>query len=93
MLIDVLNPKVAIFFMAFLPQFVRPEHGAVALQLLGLGALVIVVAILVEVLLVLLAARATELIRSRRAISLWLDRTLGSILLALGLRLALSERA
>ncbi|MCY1346075.1 Homoserine/homoserine lactone efflux protein [compost metagenome] len=92
-LIDVLNPKVAIFFMAFLPQFVRPEHGAVALQLLGLGALVIVVAILVEVLLVLLAARATELIRSRRAISLWLDRTLGSILLALGLRLALSERA
>ncbi|MOA45957.1 hypothetical protein D3C78_1684140 [compost metagenome] len=64
-----------------------------ALQLLGLGALVIVVAILVEVLLVLLAARATELIRSRRAISLWLDRTLGSMLLALGLRLALSERA
>ncbi|HAQ89139.1 MAG TPA: LysE family translocator, partial [Pseudomonas sp.] len=33
-LVDVLNPKAAIFFMAFLPQFVRPDHGAVALQLL-----------------------------------------------------------
>ncbi|MNN18016.1 homoserine/homoserine lactone efflux protein [compost metagenome] len=90
---DVLNPKVAIFFMAFLPQFVRPEHGAVPLQLLGLGALVVLVAIVVEAVLVLLAARATQLIRSKRAISLWLDRSLGSILLALGLRLALSERA
>ncbi|MCY1179288.1 Homoserine/homoserine lactone efflux protein [compost metagenome] len=92
-LVDVLNPKVALFFMAFLPQFVRPEHGAVPLQLLGLGALVVLVAIVVEAVLVLLAARATQLIRSKRAISLWLDRSLGSILLALGLRLALSERA
>lgn len=91
-LVDLLNPKVAIFFMAFLPQFVRPEHGSIPMQLLGLGALVILVAMLVETLLVLLAARATELIRRKRAISLWLDRTLGSILLALGLRLALSER-
>lgn len=92
-LVDLLNPKVAIFFMAFLPQFVRPEHGSVPMQLLGLGVLVIAVAMLVEALLVLLAARATELIRRKRAISLWLDRTLGSILLALGLRLAFSERS
>jgi len=91
-LVDILNPKVAIFFMAFLPQFVRPELGAVPLQLLGLGLLVIGVAIVVEVLFVLVAARATTAIRNNRAISVWLDRALGSILLGLGVRLGLSER-
>ena len=43
--------------MAFLPQFVRPGQGAVALQLLVLGVLVVLVAIVVECALVLLAAR------------------------------------
>ena len=91
-LVDLLNPKAAIFFMAFLPQFVRPEHGAVPLQLLVLGVLVVVVAIVVECALVLLAARATTALRSNPAVSQWLDRALGSILIGLGIRLGLSER-
>jgi len=91
-LVDILNPKAAIFFMAFLPQFVRPEHGAVPLQLLGLGLLVILLAILVESIFVLLAARASRAIRNNRAISIWLDRALGSIMVGLGIRLGLSER-
>lgn len=91
-LVDLLNPKVAIFFMAFLPQFVRPEHGAVPLQLLMLGGLVVVVAIIVECTVVLLAARATKTLRSNPAVSQWLDRLLGSVLIALGIRLGLSER-
>lgn len=91
-LVDLLNPKAAIFFMAFLPQFVRPEHGAVPLQLLVLGVLVVVVAIIVESALVLLAARATQTLRNNPAVSQWLDRALGSVLIALGIRLGLSER-
>lgn len=91
-LVDILNPKAAIFFMAFLPQFVRPEHGAVATQLLILGVLVVVVAIIVECLLVLLANRASAALRRSRRLSLWLDRLLGSILVGLGIRLGLSER-
>lgn len=92
-LVDILNPKAAIFFMAFLPQFVRPEQGAIALQLLVLGVLVVVVAIVVECLLVLLANRASAALRRNRKLGQWLDRLLGSILIGLGIRLGLSERA
>jgi RhtB (resistance to homoserine/threonine) family protein len=91
-LVDLLNPKVAIFFMAFLPQFVRPELGSLALQLFGLGVLVVLVAIIVEVSAVLLAERASRTLRGNPHLSLWLDRLLGSLLVGLGVRLGLSER-
>ncbi len=89
--VDVLNPKVAIFFMAFLPQFVRPGHGAVSLQLMILGLLVIVIAIVVDSSFVLAAARTTRYFRHHPKASLWLDRLLGSIFIGLGIRLALAE--
>lgn len=89
---DVLNPKVAIFFMAFLPQFVRPGHGTVAIQLLLLGLLVIGVAIVVDSAYVLVAGRATDYFRQNPRLSAWLDRLLGSIFIGLGVRLALTEQ-
>lgn len=91
MLVDILNPKVAIFFMAFLPQFVRPELGHTSAQIIGLGSLVILVAIAVETAFVFAAAYLTDIFRRNQYLATWLDRLLGSILLALGLRLALSE--
>ncbi len=92
-LVDILNPKAAIFFMAFLPQFVRPDQGAVALQLFGLGLLVVLVAIMVEGGFVLLAARASSALRASPRVGRWLDRALGSVLIGLGIRLGLAERA
>ena len=92
MLVDILNPKVAIFFMAFLPQFVRAEAGPAAFQTIVLGLLVILVAILVEGLFVLAAARVTNIFRNNRRLSVWLDRVLGSILMGLGVRLMLSQQ-
>lgn len=91
MLVDILNPKVAIFFMAFLPQFVRSELGQTSAQIVGLGVLVILVAIAVETVFVLAAAQLTDVFRRNRRLSVWLDRLLGSVLIALGIRLALSE--
>ncbi len=88
-LVDILNPKVAIFFMAFLPQFVRPELGHTSVQIIVLGGLVIVVAIVVEFFIVLAAAQTTNFFRNNRKCSLWLDRVSGSVLIGLGIRLAL----
>ena len=90
-LVDILNPKVAIFFMAFLPQFVRPELGSTAGQIIFLGSLVILVAIVVEFTIVMVAAQTTEFFRKNKNISIWLDRMLGSVLIGLGLRLAFME--
>lgn len=92
-MIDVLNPKVAIFFMAFLPQFVRADAGPVALQLILLGLAVNIVAVIIECSIVLLAARTTHFFRNSPKLGKWLDRVLGSVLVALGVRLAFSERA
>lgn len=88
-LVDILNPKVAIFFMAFLPQFIRPELGHSSLQIFMLGVLVILVAIPVEFLVVFTAAQTTDFFRKNRNFSVWLDRILGSVLIGLGIRLAL----
>ncbi|SHO53490.1 LysE family translocator [Desulfopila aestuarii] len=90
-LIDILNPKVAIFFMAFLPQFVRPELGHAPAQILILGFLVNLGGLVIESVLVLTAAQTTIFFRSNSQFSTLLDRVLGSMLIGLGIRLALTE--
>ncbi|MGF1704241.1 LysE family translocator [Photobacterium makurazakiensis] len=90
-LVDILNPKVAIFFMAFLPQFIRDGNGSVPIQLMYLGLLVVLVAVVVEVLYVLAASKLTEKVRSSQRLSVWLDRTVGTIFIALGIKLAVSS--
>lgn len=91
-LVDLLNPKVAIFFLAFLPQFVVEGQGPVWMQLLLHGVLIIVVASFVEPPLILLGARFSARLRDNRRLAMWIDRTLGALLMGLGLRLALEER-
>lgn len=92
MLVNLLNPKVAIFFLAFLPQFVVMGMGPVWLQILIHGVLVIAIAGLIEPPLVLFASRVTAKFRADARIGLWLDRALGGTLIALGLGLAASRR-
>ena len=91
-LVDVLNPKAAIFFMAFLPQFVRADHGNTSAQLIVLGLLVILVAIIIESLFVLAAARSSDFFRRNPKASAFLDRALGTVFVSLGIRLALTEQ-
>lgn len=91
-LVSLLNPKVAIFFLAFLPQFVVEGAGPVWAQLLLHGSLIIAVAAFVEPPLVLLGSRLTAALRRNRNLGLWLDRALGTLLVALGVRLAISAR-
>jgi len=91
-LIDILNPKVAIFFMAFLPQFVRPELGHASAQILILGFLVNLVGVIIESFLVLTAAQTTTFFRNNSHFTTWIDRVLGSVLIGLGIRLAFTKQ-
>ncbi|MBX5168938.1 LysE family translocator [Rhizobium sp. NZLR1b] len=91
-LVSLLNPKVAIFFLAFLPQFVVEGAGPAWAQLMLHGGLIIVVAAFIEPPLVLLGGRLADALRHNQKIGLWLDRGLGALFLALGVRLALSSR-
>ncbi len=91
-LVCLLNPKVAVFFLAFLPQFVEPGAGPEWAQMFLHGALIVAMAMIIEPLLVLAADRLARRLRETPSIMRWLDRALGGILVALGLKLALSER-
>ena len=88
-IIDILNPKVALFFMAFLPQFVREDSGPVSFQLIYLGLLVIAVAMVVETAYILAADKISERVRSSKRLSIWLDRIVGAMFLTLGIKLAI----
>lgn len=91
-LVDLLNPKTALFFMAFLPQFVRPEAGPVATQLLVLGLVTLAVAIPIEVAVILGSARLSNWLRRRQRLAQWMDRLMGTVFIGLGLRLLTTSR-
>jgi threonine/homoserine/homoserine lactone efflux protein len=87
-LTNVLNPKVALFFLAFLPQFVDPAAGPAVAQIVVLGLLFDVQGTLVNIAVALLASGTTRRLRANaRGVSL-LRRLTGAIFVALGARLA-----
>ncbi|HEY0964022.1 MAG TPA: LysE family translocator [Pseudomonadales bacterium] len=89
---NVTNPKVAIFFLAFLPQFAQPDGGSITLQLVVLGGLFIAVALAVFSLIAVLAGwLAGALARSARA-QIRLNRLAALVFFGLAARLALSSR-
>lgn len=88
----VLNPKVALFFLAFLPQFVDPGRGHVLAQFLLLGATMAVLDTLYELALVCVLARLRGRYLADPRVARWQSRVSGAVLIALGLRLASQGR-
>jgi threonine/homoserine/homoserine lactone efflux protein len=88
---DVLNPKVALFFLAFLPQFVAVESPNKTRQLLILGVTLNVIAITFNVTLVYFAGMATTRLRENGKLALWLNRVMGATFIVLGIRLAFEK--
>jgi threonine/homoserine/homoserine lactone efflux protein len=92
-LVAILNPKVALFFLAFLPQFVVPGSGPEGAQLFLHGVLIIAVAGIFEPPLILLASRLSRAIENGASWTRWMDRGLGLLFIGLGLRLFFSEQS
>ncbi|RUW62370.1 LysE family translocator [Mesorhizobium sp. M7A.F.Ca.US.008.03.1.1] len=91
-LTEVLNPKTALFFLAFLPQFVRPENGTVMLQMAALGAIFVVLGLSSTVVFAVSAGRLGTFLSRNPSVLRWQGKVVGGIYCALGVRLALQQR-
>jgi threonine/homoserine/homoserine lactone efflux protein len=91
-LTNVLNPKVAVFFVAFLPQFVLTGAAYAPLGFATLGLLVIAIGFIWLIGLAFVAGRSAAVLDSRGRLKVWFERALGGAFIALAAKLALSER-
>jgi threonine/homoserine/homoserine lactone efflux protein len=91
-LINILNPKLSIFFLAFLPQFVSAEEAAPLARMLTLSAVFMLMTFIVFVGYGLLAASVRDRVISRPRVLTWMRRAFAGAFVALGARLALAER-
>lgn len=88
MLTNVLNPKVALFFLAFLPQFVQPSQGSVAFQMCILGGLFAFFGLIFLVILGYFSGNIGLWLSKRQAVANKIQWATGTLLISLGLRLA-----
>jgi len=91
-LTGILNPKVALFFLAFLPQFVDPARGHSFLQFMLLGFAFAGLGCLGDSLLALVAGRARGRLLAGSRWARWRERITGTVLVGLGIRVALQGR-
>jgi len=91
-LVEVLNPKVALFFLAFLPQFVDASAGSVAIQFLVLGTIFMAAAFACDLVYAVAAGRAATVLKESRTARRIQDWASGSALIGLGGYMAFSAR-
>jgi threonine/homoserine/homoserine lactone efflux protein len=91
-LTNLLNPKVALFILAFLPQFVGPAHGNPAIQILLLGAIFNLGGTSVNAIVACSASAAARALGNSAGFGRWLNGISALVFVALAVRLALTER-
>jgi threonine/homoserine/homoserine lactone efflux protein len=89
---ELLNPKSALFFLAFLPQFVHPGNGTIPVQLALLGILFVVTGAVSSIAYALAGGSINRFLQRNAFIGRWQGKVVGGIYCALGVRLALQER-
>ena len=83
------NPKVSIFFLAFLPQFASPARGSIGVQMLMLGGLFMLATLVVFSAVAVFSGAVGEQLQRSPRIRLWLDRIAGAIFVGLAEKIAL----
>lgn len=91
-LTNMLNPKVALFFLAFLPQFIDPASTTKVLAFLGLGLTFVTTGTVWCLVLAWFASAFSERLRTNAIIGRWVSGTAGALFVFLGIRLATAKR-
>ena len=89
---NILNPKVALFFIAFFPQFVKPQNGHPAIQMALLGLLFIICTFIVFSACALFSGQIGEKLKHSKGAG-YLNKAAGAVLMGLGVALAFSKRS
>jgi threonine/homoserine/homoserine lactone efflux protein len=92
MLVNALNPKVAIFFISFIPQFLKPAMGSVTSQTILLGTIFMVLTVIIFLVYGICAGMIRKWVIEQPRVNKIIDWATGSIFVLLGIRLALASR-
>jgi len=92
-LTNVLNPKVALFFLAFLPQFIAVGTGSKTASFLFLGLIFNMVGTSWNLLVAFVTAHVAKRVRRENLLSLWVNRALGGVFIYMGVRLVVARQA
>ena len=92
LIMNITNPKVAIFFLAFFPQFTDPSYGPMVLQIATLGVIFIVATLGVFGSIALLAGGLSDRMARTPKVQLWMNRIAGVVFIGLAAKIALGER-
>ncbi len=91
-IMNLLNPKVSLFFLAFFPQFIQYENGNVSLQMLGFGILFLIQALVIFTLISMFAGKVGNFLRKDPSLSKKINMIQGSLFTLIGLKIAFSQK-
>src|SRR3712207_3784645 len=91
-LLNILNPKLTLFFFAFLPQFLDAPPGLLDTNLIGLGGIFMLMTLAVFAVYAFASTAIRDLVLAAPVVRRWIERTLGALLIGFAARLASADR-